>query len=54
MDELSNYLIRYKFNRRLSGFPDEVVLGDRYERKKFLNWLNNQLDKRYYNYNKGE
>lgn len=51
---LNDYLNRYKFNRRLFGFPDEVVLGDRYERKKFLKWLNSQLDKRYYNYNKGE
>lgn len=54
MDELHNYLIRYKFNRRLNGFPDDVVLGDRYERKKFLKWLNQELDKKYYNFNKGE
>lgn len=54
MDELYNYLLRYKFNRRLKDFPDYVVLGDRYERKKFLKWLNRELDKKYYNYNKGE
>ena len=51
---LDDYLKRYKFNRRLFGFPDEVVLGDRKERKRFLWWLNGQLDKRYYNFNKGE
>jgi len=51
---LNDYLNRYKFNRRLNGFPDDVVLGDRYERKKFLKWLNQELDKKYYNYNKGE
>ena len=51
---LNDYLNRYKFNRRLNGFPDEVVLGDRKERKRFLWWLNSQLDKIYYNFNKGE
>ncbi len=54
MIDLDYFLKRYKFNRRLNGFPDDVVLGDRYERKKFLKWLNRELDKRYYNYNKGE
>lgn len=54
MDELYNYLLRYKFNRRLKDFPDYVILGDRYERKKFFKWLNRELDKKYYNYNKGE
>ena len=54
MDELYNYFLRYKFNRRLKDFPDYIILGDRYERKKFLKWLNKELDKKYYNYNKGE
>lgn len=54
MDELYNYLLRYKFNRRLSDFPDYEVLGDRKERKKFLKWLNRELDKRYYNFYHGE
>ena len=27
---------------------------NRKERKKFLNWLNRELDKRYYNFYRGE
>lgn len=54
MGVLEDYLKRYKFNRRLSDFPDYEVLGDRKERKKFLKWLNIELDKRYYNFYRGE
>ena len=54
MGVLEDYLKRYKFNRRLLDFPDYEVLGDRKERKKFLKWLNKELDKRYYNFYRGE
>ena len=54
MGVLEDYLKRYKFNRRLFDFPDYEVLGDRKERKKFLKWLNRELDKRYYNFYRGE
>ena len=54
MGVLEDYLKRYKFNRRLLDFPDYEVLGDRKERKKFLKWLNRELDKRYYNFYRGE
>ena len=54
MGVLEDYLKRYKFNRRLLEFPDYEVLGDRKERKKFLKWLNRELDKRYYNFYRGE
>ena len=54
MGVLEEYLRIYKFNRRYKDFPDDVVLGDRRERKRFLWWLNDMLDKKYYLYNKGE
>ena len=54
MGVLEDYLKRYKFNRRLLDFPDYEVLGDRKERNKFLKWLNRELDKRYYNFYRGE
>lgn len=54
MGVLEDYLKRYKFNRRFFGFPDEEILGDRKERRRFLKWLNHELDKRYYNFYRGE